>query len=171
MYGRRQCDAIRNIICSLGTYWHNVGGINEIELCSRHRTAARISIHNLPPKTRRTRIETYRFDDSLPLFRQFPHFLRPYFLQLSRLSQEGVCRKIASVLMQRDRIKHVIQKLIWTNPNGYFLVVFARKSQAVSKSRVNSSYIDLNRGRTCCECVMFIYVKTCKHIALSVITQ
>ena len=104
MYGWRQCYAIRNIICPLGLYWYNMGSIDKIELCPRHRTAVTISIHNLPTKTRLARIETYRFDYFLPLFRQLHHFLRPYFLQLSSLQQESVRRDISSVLMQRDAL-------------------------------------------------------------------
>ena len=82
MYGRRQRYAIRNIICPLGLYWYNMGGIDEIELRSRHRTAVTMSIHNLPTKTRLARIATYRFDYSLPLLSQTNYFLWLYILQL-----------------------------------------------------------------------------------------
>ena len=75
------------------------------------------------------------------------------------------------MLMQRGCFKYVVQELIGTNPNGYFLVIFSGKGEAVSNSRTNSLYIDLNGRRTPCENAMFTYIKARKHIALRVITQ
>ena len=82
MYGRRQSYTIRNIICSLSLYWYNMSGIDEIKLCSRHRTTAPISFHNLLAKTRLARIAAYRFDNFLPLLGQKHYLLWLYILQL-----------------------------------------------------------------------------------------
>ena len=82
MYSWRQSYAIRNIICSLDLYWYNMGGIDKIELRSRNRTAAPISLHNLLTKTRLARIAAYRFDDFLPLLSQKNYLLWLYILQL-----------------------------------------------------------------------------------------
>ena len=73
--------------------------------------------------------------------------------------------------MQRGCVEYVVQELIGTNPNSYFLVIFSGKGEAVINSRINSLDTDLNRRRSRCEYAMFLYIKARKHIVLSVIPQ
>ncbi len=85
MYGWRQCYAIRNIICPLGLYWYNMGSIDKIELCPRHRTAVTISIHNLPTNSGVARMAASGFEYFFFFFCQVPRFLWLYFILVCRL--------------------------------------------------------------------------------------